>query len=194
LFRLTLEGTARHTWDHTSAPVADGACTRTVRSEGIRTATFRTRRPVLVRVVEGRVLPVDVRGIAGTVSLGGANTTRRVCGEEGTEQIADCVTTRRSFAGAVARISSPRSGVIALGRVRGVGLRRVDCPLEVADVRRAPLGPVPGPLRSRALLNPGLRRLVLTGSKRQTTRFGAPEQGNLSARAEWTLTFVRVTE
>ena len=37
--------------------------------------TFRTKKPVTVRLAGGRVLPVVIRGIAGTVTLGGANTT-----------------------------------------------------------------------------------------------------------------------
>ena len=60
LFRLTIVGTAHQEWSVTSAPVDTDGCRRTVTSEGTRTATFRTGTAVIVRVVAGRVLPVDV--------------------------------------------------------------------------------------------------------------------------------------
>lgn len=196
LFRVTLVGTAHQEWVYTSAPVEDGACRRTEMTEGIRSATFRTRRPIVVRLLGGRVLPVDLKGLAGTVTLGGANTRDENCGGVGSQVISDCVQTRRSFAGARAQIGSPRRGVLGLGLVRNVRLRVSDCPREPAEVRRRPLGPAPGPLRlpKAALTEQRLTRMTLRGSRTQRKRYASPEEGRLEERAEWKLTFVRVRD
>ena len=132
LFRLTISGTAHQEWSYTASPVVEGDCQRTETSEGERTAKFGTRSPVLVRLAGGRVLPVTVGGIKGTVTLAGANTTDKACGGPGTSKVADCAQTTRSFAGAKVRALSPRRGVLALGRVSNVRLTQADCPLEPA--------------------------------------------------------------
>jgi hypothetical protein len=163
-------------------------------TEGIRTGTFRTSRPILVRLLGGRVFATDARGIAGTVVLGGANTTEEKCGPTGTAKIADCVQTRRSFAAARVRISSPRRGVVALGSVRNVRLRRADCPTEPVDVLRRQLGPIPGPLNlpKVALMEQNVASITLSGSRSARKIYASPEAGRFEERAEWTLTFVRV--
>jgi hypothetical protein len=165
-------------------------------TEGIRTAKFRTRRPIVVRLLGGRVLPVDLRSLAGTVTLGGANTTDEDCAGIGSSVISDCAQTKRSFAGAGARIASPRPGVLALEAVRNVRLRASDCPREPVDVMRRPLGPAPGPLRlpKEALMEQRLTRLTLRGSRTQRKTYASPEEGRLEERAQWTLTFVRVKD
>jgi hypothetical protein len=134
LFRVTLVGTANQEWSYTAAPVEDGICRRTEMTEGIRSVRFRTSRPVVVRLRAGRVLPADLRGLAGTVTLGGANTKDENCAGVGSQVISDCVQTKRSFAGARARIASRRPGVLALEAVRDVRLRVSDCPREPVDV------------------------------------------------------------
>ena len=58
------------------------------------------------------MLPVDVRGILGKVTLAGANTTDEVCGVDGTSKIADCAQTTRAFSGATVHAESPRPGVV----------------------------------------------------------------------------------
>jgi hypothetical protein len=196
LFRVTLVGTAQHEWAYTSAPVEDGVCRRTEMTEGIRNATFRTSRPVVVRLLAGRVLPADLRGLAGRVTLGGANTKDENCGGVGSSVISDCAQTKRSFAGARARIASPRPGVLALEVVRNVRLRESDCPREPVEVRRRPLGPAPGPLRlpKQVFMEQRLTRLTLSGSRTQRKSYASPEKGRLEERVEWTLTFVRVKD
>src|SRR6185295_10059047 len=141
LFRLTIVGTAHQEWSVTAAPVATGDCRRTETSEGTRTATFRTRTPVTVRLAGGRVLPVDVRGILGKVILAGANTTDEKCVGAGTSKIADCAQTTRAFSRATVHAASPRPGVVTFKGVANVRLAPADCPLEPADVMRRPLGP-----------------------------------------------------
>jgi hypothetical protein len=192
-FRLTIVGTAHQEWAHTAAPVDEGACSRTEMTEGIRTATFRTREPVLVRLLEGRVIPVDVRGITGTVTLGGANTSDKVCSGVGTGQTSDCAQSKRSFAGAHMRLTSPRPGVVTLGPITGVRLAVADCPLEPVDVRRSPLGPAAGLLRlpKEALTEQRLARITLGASRTLKKVYALPEKGHLNARVEWRLTFLR---
>jgi len=140
------------------------------------------------------VLTTDVRGIAGTVTLGGANTTDERCEGVGSTQISDCVQTRRAFSGARARISSPRRGIVALGRARLVRLARADCPLEPVEVRQRPLGPVLAALRMPVAVSAGgnVARFTMRATRSQTTNYVPPESGTLKERVEWRLTFVRV--
>ena len=193
LFELTIVGTAHQEWSFTPAPVETGSCRRTQTSEGIRTVTFRTSRPIPVRLLGGRVLPVTVRGIAGTVVLGGATTTEETCGEVGNGKTADCAQTRRSFSGASVRTLSPRPGVLSIASIADVRLRAAACPAEPIDVRRHPLGPPTQLLRlpKAALMEQKVARITLRSSRTRRKAYGSPEDGRLSERAEWTLTFVR---
>jgi hypothetical protein len=194
LFRLTIVGTAQQEWNYTAAPVATAGCVRTETSEGIRSASFRTKAPVIVRLAGGRVLPVDVRGIVGTVTLGGANTTEETCGGVGSSKIADCARTKRTFSGASVHAVSARPGVVTLNPIGNVRLATADCPREPPDVRRRPLGPPLNLVRlpKAALMERRLARISLTASRNQRKVYGSPEKGRLEMSAEWTLKFVRV--
>src|SRR5204863_6638536 len=79
LFELTIRGTAVADFDHTTAPVERLECETSSRAQGHRTVVFRSSRPTLVRFVSGRIRPVAVRGLEGTVKLGGTNTETSVC-------------------------------------------------------------------------------------------------------------------
>jgi hypothetical protein len=194
LFKLTVVATVHSEWDHTGVPSPAGGCERIVRSEGFRDVRFRTAKPTLIRVANGRVLPATVRGLTGTVALAGANTVRDVCGTETKEAIQDCVTTRRSFRGATLGVLSTRAGSITLRPARRVRLRTVNCPQEPADVVRAPLGPVPGPLHvsTAALASKKTANITLTASASRRIDYAPVEQGTLQHRAVWKLTLSRV--
>jgi hypothetical protein len=149
---------------------------------------------VIVRLLGGRVLPVDVRGISGTVTLGGANTTEEICGDVSTGQTAQCSRTRRAFSRATVHAVSPRPGVVTLNRIANVRLATADCPREPADLRRRPLGPALNLVRlpSEALMERRVARINLRASRTQHKFYSSPEGGRLDESAEWTLTFVRV--
>lgn len=193
-FKLTITGTAHQVWTYTAAPVTDGACTRTVTSEGIRSASFRTNSPILVRISGGRVLPAAVRNIRGTVTLGGANTIETHCGSGGNTQTSDCAQTRRTFAGATTGTRSPKRGYLSVNPIANVELARADCPVEPAGVQRRPLGPAPKLLRmpKEVLRERKLVLITLRTSPSQQVTFGFPEKGRLEETSEWRFTFVRV--
>jgi hypothetical protein len=194
LFRLTIVGTVHQEWSYTAPPVDSGACRRAETSEGTRTSGFRTSAPVIVRMAGGRVLPVDVRGIAGKVTLVGANTTQENCGGVPTSKIAGCAQTKRTFTGASVRAASPRPGVVVLNDIANVRLASADCPLEPPDIKKRPLGPSPNLVRlpNQALNERRLTRMSLHASRSRHTVYGSPEAGSLDESAAWTLTFVRV--
>jgi hypothetical protein len=194
VFRLSISGNAHQKWDHTAGPVPVGDCQQTVRSEAIRDVSLRTAHPVLVRFAGGRILATTVRGLTGTVTLSGANTTTQICGIERTESIADCAQTRRSFKGGTIGLVGPRVGTIGLGPFRNVRLQSASCPREPADVVKAPLGLVPGPLHVRVgtVTNPRIVRITLTASASRRKIYGAPEAGTLEQRAAWKVTLTRV--
>jgi hypothetical protein len=193
LFRLTVVGAAHETWTFTAAPVPEGDCSRTDTSEGIRDVTFRTKTPVKVRIAGGRVLPVVIRGLTGTVTLGGANTTQRVCGPTGTTQTADCAQTKRQFTGATVRAESTQPGVLSLKSIGNVHLTKADCPREPVEVTLRPLGPLPKPLRlpKAALMERRLSRITVGATRTQHSVYGAPESGRLDERSQWSLRFDR---
>lgn len=194
LFRLSIVGTTHQEWTYSSAPVVEANCSRTETSEGIRSVSFRTKAPVLVRLLGGRVLPAEVKGLSGTVTLNGANTTDEVCGVDPMQQIGDCAQTQRKFSGASARVSSPRVGFVALA-VRRVRLARADCPFEPPDVLRRPLGPLLKALTlpKEALTEQRVARISLNVSRSQRTNYALPKPGHLQERIDWRLTFVRVS-
>jgi hypothetical protein len=183
LFRLTLTVSAQQEWSFTAAPVAEGDCSRTDTSEGIRNVTFRTKAPVPVRIAGGRVLPVVIRGLSGTVTLGGANTTQRICGPTGTTQTADCAQTKRQFKGATVRADSPQPGTLA----------KTPCPREPVDVTLRPLGPLPKLLRlpKAALMERRLARITVGATRTQRSVYAAPQSGQLSERSRWGFRFDR---
>jgi hypothetical protein len=193
-FRLTITGTAHQEWSYTAPPVVEGACQSTETSAGIRTVKFNTRSPVLVRLSGGRVLPVTIAGIKGTVTLTGANTTDKLCGSVRTSNTLACAGTTRSFSGARIRGASPRPGVLALAHVANVRLAQADCPFEPEDVRVNPLGPQASLLRlpKEALRARKAARITLSSKRLQRKTYGSPENGHLEGIAEWTLTFVRI--
>jgi hypothetical protein len=142
----------------------------------------------------GRVLPVTVAGIKGTVTLAGTNTTDKLCGGVGTSHTFPCARTTRSFSGARIRGASPRPGVLALAHVTNVRLPQADCPFEPEDVRANPLGPQTRLLRlpKEALRERKAARITLSSKRVQRKMYGSPENGHLEGTAEWTLTFVRL--
>ena len=75
-----------------------------------------------------------------------------------------------------------------------VRLRQAVCPLEPADVRFSPLGPLTNLLRlpKEALRERKSARITLNARQVQRKTYGSPENGHLEGTAEWTFTFVRV--
>jgi hypothetical protein len=190
LFRLTIAANTRQQWDHTSAPTPAGACRRSLRSEGVRTVRFRSTAPTTVRVLAGRLLPADIRGLTGTVAVAGTNTINEICEGTGTDTVEPCARTLRSFRGGRTGLVSTKAGSVTLRPIRNIRLAAVQCPLEPDDVVHAPLGPIPTPLRlSTAVL--AKDRITLTASATRRTSYVQPEAGHLQERADWTLTFVR---
>ena len=194
LFRLTIVGTAHQEWSVTAAPIVTGECRRTETSEGIRSATFRTRVPVTVRISGGRLLPVVVRGIQGKVTLAGANTTKETCGEAGTSKIADCAQTMRAFTRATVHATSSRPGIVTLKGIANVRLATADCPIEPAEVVRRPLGPPLNLVRlpKETLTGQKLASIKLSATRSRRKVYGSPQQGRLVESVEWTLKLVRV--
>jgi hypothetical protein len=194
LFRLTIVGTAHQEWSFMGGPVETGDCTRTETSEGSRTVRFATKAPVIVRLAGGRVLPVEVGGIAGTVTLSGADTTKEICGEVSNGKTSDCAQTKRAFTKGGLHAASPRPGVVVMDAIANVRLALATCPSEPPDVRQQPLGPPPNLVRlpKEALLERRLARINLRVSRGRHKVYGSPAAGHLDESADWRLEFVRV--
>jgi hypothetical protein len=192
VFALTISVTAFADFDHTTAPIQRLDCETSSRAKGVRTVTFRSSRPTLVRFVGGRLQAVVAGGLKGTVKLSGTNTSNRLCSGEETHTPQSCAKTTRSFKNAHAAFSSAAAGSITIRPPR-VSLRRSSCPEEPDDVVAFPLGPAPGPLHVAlaTLTNPRISRLTLRASARRTKNYGSPEDGVVQQRTAWKLTFVR---
>lgn len=192
-FELTIVATTQAEWDHTTAPVQANGCTSSERSEGSLTIHFRTRRPVRVSFVGGRIVPADIGPLDGTATLTGPNTFNQVCGTTESHTPQDCSESTRTFRGVKTHVSSTKPGAVSLGPLR-VRLRTIECPREPVQVRDDQLGPVPGPLKlsTRTLSGSRFRRITLTASASRHVKFGPLEQGTLQQRTSWRLTLVRV--
>jgi hypothetical protein len=192
LFELTISATSVADFDHTGAPSSRLECETSSRAEGFRIVVFRSSRPTLVRFVGGRIQPVVLRGLRGTVKLSGTNTENVVCAGQETHNPQSCSQTTRTFKGARASLSSITSGSISVAPPR-VALRRIRCPLEPKDLVALPLGPGLGPLHvpGATLTNPRTTRITLTASARRTKNYGAPEAGFVQQRTAWRFTLVR---
>lgn len=192
VFRLTITATSVADFDHTTASVAHLDCQASSRAEGFRITTFRSSRPTLTRFVGGRLQPVVVGGLHGTVKLSGTNTSNLVCDVHETHAPDYCAKTTRAFENARVTLSSAADGAIGIRSPR-VALHRIHCPDEPDEVVALPLGIVPGPLRvsPRTLTNSRTTRIVLTASARGTRTYASPEAGFVQQRAAWRLTFVR---
>lgn len=193
LFRLTISARSVAAFDHTTAAVTHVDCESSQRAVGFRSAVFRSVRPTLARFVGRRLQPVVVRGMRGTVKLGGANTANEVCaggGETHTPEL--CSNTIRAFKDARVTLIGAGAGSIGIATPR-VSLRRVHCPQEPNEVVALPLGQAPGRLHvSAALLdNPRTKRITLGASASRTKHYGNGEAGIVRQRTAWTLTLVR---
>lgn len=189
VFALTIRATTVADIDHTGAPTSSGDCTTTNRAEGPLTVRFGTRRPVLVRFVDGRLQTVTVAPLDGTAVLSGTNLREESCPTGvPTSTPEDCPRTTRTFRGAKTTLHGTRAGVIAVGPAR-VTLRPIDCPREPKELRQSILGPTPGPIRITP--KPRSTRLTLKASATRTRTYGSPEAGALRQRTTWTFTFVR---
>jgi hypothetical protein len=156
------------------------------------TVHFGTRRPVLVRFVDGRLLAGDAGPIDGTAVLHGVNETDETCAGTLSALPESCRATTRMFRGVAARLRSPSRGriTIALSRPR---LRPIDCPREPDELRQAPLGRAPGVhISTNALASSRTARIALTASATRKVTYALPERGTLLQRSAWTLTLVRV--
>jgi hypothetical protein len=193
VFFLTISGTASADFDHTSAPVKSGDCELSTRSEGIRTARFRSSRPTRVRFVAGDLQTVTAGAIAGTVKLSGPNTSNEVCPGSEKHTLQPCPKTTRTFKNARTNLIGTGPGTITLRPLR-VRLRRIHCPQEPEDLLALPLGPAHSPLRipRATLANRRITRITLTASASRRKDFKAPEHGTIEQRSSWTLTFTRV--
>jgi hypothetical protein len=186
VFALTISATLRANFDRTDCDAAS-------RAAGVRTATFRSSRPALVRFVGGRIQTVVVGGLTGAVKLSGTNTQSVVCGGTTPSEPQPCPTTTRRFANARVALSSAGAGSITVRPPR-VALGRARCPAEPHDFAVLPLGPAPGPLHlSVATLSSSrTSRITLTASARRTKNYASPEAGFVRQRAAWKFTFARI--
>jgi len=192
-FQLTIVATTHADWDHTTAPVEANGCTTSERSQGSLTVNFRTRRPVRVSFVDGRITPVGMGPLDGTATLAGPNTLNQVCGTSESHTPQSCAKSIRTFRGVTTHASSTQPGSIKLGPLR-VQLRAIDCPREPVELRRDPLGPVPGPLKvaTNTLSHTRFTHITLTASASRRFKYGPLEQGTLQQRTFWRVTLVRV--
>jgi hypothetical protein len=187
LFNLTISATSVANFDHTD-------CDATLRAVGMETATFRSSRPTLVRFVSGRLRPVLMRGLRGSVMLSGSNTHGVVCtgGETPTPAPEQCPSSTRTFTNGHVGFSSAAAGSITVEAPR-VGVQRIHCPEEPAEVVALPLGIAPGRLHVSVatLTNPRTTRITLTATARRTKNYASPERGFVRQRTSWRFTFVR---
>jgi hypothetical protein len=189
LYRLTVSGTARATWDHTGPPAATPDCTSSQSAHGARVVSFRSSRPTLVRLEDGRVTPTPIRHLSGRVTAFGQNTANETCAGVETHWPEPCADAPYTFRDAGAVVFSPGRRALSF-RAIGMVVQHSECPREPAGVSQ--LGPLPTFRLSKAALEPQIVRITATASAARRKTYGTPEDGKLVQRSSWKLTLMRV--
>ena len=189
LYRLAVSGTARAAWDYTGPPSTTLDCTSSQSARGVRVASFRTVRPTLVRLVEGRLKATAIRNLSGKVTVLGENTVNQTCMGVDTHSPQPCALSAYTFRGAGSTVFSPGPRRLSFRSI-GTVVQHSECPLEPPGVLQ--LGPLPTFRLSRSVLEPHIARITATASAMRRKTYGPPQDGTLVQRSSWKLTLTRV--
>jgi hypothetical protein len=204
VFKVTMTATLTKTWTFTRVDSSETGCTRTTRGVGRWQAKLSTRSAGRVRAVAAgggkvRFSGATLRTLRGAADRSGSMTTTAV-GQPPCERVSRsvrCGRERRTFRGGSAAITSPRKGVLQLGRLRGAeAIRsfRSTCLEEPNEIRtiRTDLPLATGPLDAADVFARDVPRWFISGDTEQETTLEGDVEGRVIERVRWTLNFTRL--
>jgi hypothetical protein len=204
VFKVTLTATLTKAWTFTRID-SEADCTRTTRGVGRWQAKLSTRRAGRIRIAAGaggsvRFSGAVLRALAGSATRSGSMATAATGAPpcEQNSRSARCGQERRSFRGGSTSVTSPRKGVLRLGRLRGAeSIRsfRSTCLEEPGDIRtiRTDLPLAAGPLDTADVFDPTVRRWFVTGDTDQVTTIEGDIDGQVTERVRWRINFTRLS-
>lgn len=203
VFKVTLTATLNKEWTFTHVDSTDSPCTQTTRGVGRWEARLASRAAGRVRVIaagRGRVRfsGATLKTLAGAASKSGSMTISTTgpppC--ERSSRSVRCGQERRAFRRASTSISSPRRGIVRLGRLRDADVIRFRsrCLEEPSDIRaiRTDLPLAPGPLDVGDVFARTVPRWFITGETEQVTTIEGETDGRVTERVRWRLNFTRL--
>jgi hypothetical protein len=204
VFKVTMSAALTKTWMFTRVDSSEVDCVRTTRGVGRWEAKLSTRSAGRVRAIAAgagkvRFSGATLRTLTGAAARSGSMkitaTGQPPC--ERLSRSARCGPERRTFRGGSAAITSPRKGVLQLGRLRGadpIRSFRSTCLEEPNDIRaiRTDLPLATGPLDAGDVFSRDVRRWFISGDTEQVTSLEGDVEGRVTERVRWTLTFTRL--
>ena len=192
-FAVTVRGTIELAWQDTIG-YSTGGCDVTAVSSGSQRFEFRSTRPARLTVVVRRGRPQALAGSLGALAInatGSGETALTTCGQTTTSE---CLAGEPSFTGATVRFSRHRRGMLQLTQLLSASFAPWQrcLPQSLADPTYPLPGSVYGAVVERAL--PKRRTTTVRADRELVTRVVLPgeEQGTLTKRVIWTLTFKRL--
>jgi hypothetical protein len=203
LFKVTLTAALTKTWTFTRIESSEADCTRTTRGAGRWEAKLSTRSAGSVRAIAAglgkvRFSGATLRTLTGAAARSGTMTITAT-GQPPCKRVSGsvrCQPERRTFRGGSTAITSPRKGVLQLGRLRGAdAIRsfRSTCLEEPSDIRtiRTDLPLATGPLAAADIFARDVPRWFISGETEQVTSLEGDVEGRVTERVRWTLNFTR---
>jgi len=204
VFKVTLTGTLTKTWTFTRIQSSEADCTRTTRGVGRWEAKLSTRRAGRVRAIAAgagkvRFSGATLRTLAGVAARSGLMTITATglppC--KRLSRSVRCQPERRTFSGGSTALTSPRKGVLKLGRLRGADAIRsfrstcLEVPSEIRTIR-TDLPLASGPLDAVDVFAREVPRWFISGDTEQVTSLEGDVEGRVTERVRWTLNFTRL--
>lgn len=204
VFKVTLTATLTKTWTFTRIETSETDCTRTTRGVGRWEAKLSTRSAGRVRAIAAgagkvRFSGATLKTLTGAAARSGSMTITAT-GQPPCERLSRsirCGLERRTFRGGSTALTSPRKGVLKLGRLRGAdAIRsfRSTCLEEPTEIRaiRTDLPLATGPLDAADVFARGVPRWFISGDTEQVTSLEGDVEGRVTERVRWTLNFTRL--
>jgi len=195
VLKVTLKASVTKSWNTVTHTTLNG-CAVSIHSIGTRKVTIHGKRPtkVVVTSASGRVSyrPAAVRRVAVGVTGSGEQTTKYEppC-QQPTEHV-NCQRMHKVVSGATFSFFRSRQNEISFrpARLPDAG---GSCPFQSATVLeiRPGLHQAQGELAEAALLNPRVPGQTAIASADVTSELDGDEEGTVTERVRWTLTFAR---
>jgi hypothetical protein len=193
-FTVTLRATIQQTASY-KRQTRQGDCQYVYSGHWKNTLRIRSSRPTRMAVTSSserlRFSPAVISALRGTFVTSGAGVAQA----PGCEKIVtDCPPRTEKFRGGRTRVSSPRPGILTLGRLRRPALGRVCGTAGSIGGTRAGLELAVARLSAAQLIQAGRRPVDVTSSYTENEQLEPPKvtSGALTTHVAWRLVFTRV--
>jgi hypothetical protein len=195
VLKVTLGATVTKRWNTVTHTTLNG-CDVSISSIGVRKATLRSKRPTRVVITSrgGGVsyAPAAARLVTVEVTGSGEQTTTYEPPCQQPAEHVSCARAHRHVSGAVFRFFRSKRNELSFRHARLPAVS-ASCPSQSAILRTIVPGlhQAEGEISERALTNPRVARQTAIASADVETDLDEDEEGRVTERVRWTLTFSR---